>query len=89
MNKYIVVGYWDGIGNTLQEDGKMRWFFQHHAKIYINKQFAIMAAKRYNARYYLTRVVVYAIKSDERFSCSDFKQWDKQEGRIAFEIRNH
>jgi hypothetical protein len=85
---YIVVGFWDGLGHTLQTNGKMNWFFTHHPKYYSKLPFAVKMARKLNARYILNRIVVYKVDIEERFSCSDFSRWDKEDGRIEFEISN-
>ena len=84
---YIIVGFWDGLGHTLQTNGKMNWFFIHPCKYYERLPFAIRMARKLNTRYVLDRIVVYKVSLGERFSCSDFKTWDKEKKRIIFELK--
>jgi hypothetical protein len=88
--RYIVVAFWDGIGHTLQGENTLLWYFKYDAKCYTKLACAIKKAKRIKAKFSATieKVVVYRIDATERFSCSDFSRWDKEDGRIKFEISN-
>jgi hypothetical protein len=81
---YIIVGFADGIGYTLQVGNRLAWNFSRKVKSYKNLPPAIKEANRVNSRWKCDRVVVYRIGVEERTSCS----FDKWEDKIAFEIKS-
>jgi hypothetical protein len=83
--RFIIVGFSDGIGHTLQLGNKLEWFFSRPVKLYKNLPPAIKEANRVNSRWKCDRVVVYEIEIGDRISFSFFKDW---ENRIRFEINN-
>lgn len=84
---YIIVVFWDGIGHTLQGKDTLLWYFKYFPKYYVKLDCAIKRAKRLRAKYpSVEKVVVYKIDATERFSCSDFCNWDD---RIAFDTSNY
>jgi hypothetical protein len=83
--RYIIVGFSDGIGHTLQVGNRLAWNFSRKVKSYKNLSPAIKEAHRVNARWKCDRVVVYHIGVEERISCSYFDRW---EDKIAFEIKS-
>ena len=80
---YIVVAFWDGIGHILQGNNKLLWYFEYLPKYYAKVGFAITKARQIKAKHpNIQKVVVYRIDVTERFSCSDFCNWND---RIIFD----
>lgn len=86
MKEYIIVWFWEGIGHTLQSDGKMRWCFTHRMKTYKYQKTAENIAKKMFHRFKVERIVVYKIDMNEYVSCSCFSEWDKTDKKV-FEIK--
>ena len=83
--RFIIVGFSEGIGHTLQLGNTLAWCFSRPVKSYKNLAPAVKEAWMVNARWKCDRVVVYEIETGDRISCSFFKDW---EDRIRFEINN-
>ena len=83
--RFIIVGFHEGIGHTLQVGGVMAWCFMRRIKAYKNFQRAINQAHKVNTKFKCDRICVYEIGIEERVSCSFFSRW---EDKIKFEINN-
>jgi hypothetical protein len=82
--RYIVVLFYQGIGYTLQTDGKARVFFERNPKDFKTIGRAIKAANKAGREYYNDSVYIFKTKTDERLSCDVYKKWSNDEGRVAF-----
>ena len=79
--RYIVVGFIDGVGCTLQEHNYLAWFFRHYPKSYTYFESARKKANKLLYQYKCSKVCVFKVKLDERLSCDQYEKWCKDKDR--------
>ena len=82
--RYIVVVFYQGIGYTLQTDGKPHIFFHHPPLVYKKLGHAKNKADGLAASYINDKVCVFKVKLDEELSCDLYKDWCEGD-RIEYE----
>ena len=84
--RYIVVGFYEGVGYTYQEDDKIHIFFHHNAVCYKKLGHAKNRALDVAKRWVTSKVCVFKVELGERLSCDQYNDWKYDSERNVFEI---
>lgn len=87
--RYIVVAFNDGIGHTLQTNGKLHIFFSKPPLVYKLLKCAVNKAFKISNEYRVDKVCVFKCCLNERLSCDQYKEWLKDDNRLVYSIENN
>ena len=87
--RYIVVLFFQGIGYTYQEDGKVHIFFHYSPLTYEKLGHAKNRADKLGQRYIHEKICVFKVELDEQISCDQYILWANDKDRLVYETKGY
>ena len=87
--RYVVVLFYQGIGYTYQDDGKVHIFFHYNPLSYKKLGHAKNRADKLGQQYVHEKVCVFKVELDEELSCDKYISWANDKDRLVYETKGY